>query len=356
MSELTKQDLRDFSRIVFICICWYIVSSVNGVLGKTILSEFPYPMTVTMVQLTSITVYSVPLLSILGVRRLETSGWSYYIRALAPLAFFKFASSVLAHISIWKVPVSYAHTVKASMPIFTVIISRVLLGEKHSWTVYCSLLPVVLGVAIATITEISFELMGLVSALMATVGFSLMNIYSKRALKETGVHHLRLLHILGLMATCMFAPVWAVIDLPQIHPEMNSHLLMLLLVDGGFHWMQNILAFTLLKLVTPLTYAVANVTKRISVITASLLLLKNPVTITNVGGMFVAIIGVFLYNRAKYSENQKAVTLPTTIKQKPATHPPIWQNHMTFEPKMQIVSNGVTPMQYVSNGDLKRNQ
>ena len=66
---------------------------------------------------------------------------------------------------------------------------------------------------------------------------------------------------------------------------------MLLAVDGCLHWLQNLLAFTLLKLVTPLTYAVANVTKRIAVITVSLLLLKNPVTTTNMGGMMMAILG-----------------------------------------------------------------
>ena len=64
------------------------------------------------------------------------------------------------------------------------------------------------------------------------------------------------------------------------------------MVDGCLHWMQNILAFTLLKLVTPLTYAVANVTKRIAVISVSLLLLKNPVTVTNLGGMLMAIVGM----------------------------------------------------------------
>jgi len=349
--SVSKSDVKEFVRIVFICIAWYIVSSSNGVLGKTILSQFPYPMTVTMVQLTSIALWSPPMLKALGVRAYETSNWSYHFKMLFPLAFAKFLSSVLAHISIWKVPVSYAHTVKASMPIFTVLITRIFMGTRHGCSVYMSLIPIVLGVAVATVSEISFELMGLASALMATAGFAVITIYSKMALKDTGMHHLRLLHKLGMMAAIMFFPVWLLVDAPKIPSELNSEIFTLLVVDGALHWCQNILAFTLLKLVTPLTYAVANVTKRIAVISVSLLLLKNPVTGTNLGGMMMAIVGVFFYNRAKYYENLSKKTLPVSMPK--AQPPPLWKNHMTFETKVHVT----TPINhFLADSDLKRTQ
>ena len=80
---------------------------------------------------------------------------------------------------------------------------------------------------------------------------------------------------------------------------LSSNVLFLLFIDGVLHWMQNILAFTIIKMVAPLTYAVANVTKRISIISVSLLLLQNHVTSSNVCGMMMAIGGVFYYNKGE---------------------------------------------------------
>jgi solute carrier family 35 protein E1 len=101
---------------------------------------------------------------------------------------------------------------------------------------------------------------------------------------------------------------------------MDYRVIALLFTDGVLNWLQNILAFSVLSLVTPLTYAVASASKRIFVIAISLFLLGNPVTWLNIVGMLTAIIGVLCYNRAKFFSRVHKTSLPSNshdIYQKP---------------------------------------
>ncbi len=359
--RLTWSELGDFCRIVSLCVCWYSVSSANGVMGKWILSEFPHPMTLTLVQLAAITVFARPALRALGIRPMTGLSRRHYWRMVVPLAAAKFLSSVFAHVSIWKVPVSYAHTVKASMPLFTVAISKCVRGEKHSARTYLSLLPIIMGVAVATVTEVSFDAAGLVSALASTAILAGQATFTKTVNEETGVHALRLLQVLSQLSLLMFFPVWLYFDFGDViaHPavagitggaqsevgvEEDSRtvsLAFLLAVDAVCHFLQNIVAFTIMNRLSRLSYAVASATKRIVIITTSLLLLQNHVTGLNILGMSMAIGGVMCYNKVKLDEKRSKESLPTTMSGSNGvnkTLAPLWNNNHYSSPKVKLLA------------------
>ncbi|CAF3354617.1 unnamed protein product, partial [Rotaria sp. Silwood2] len=306
---------------------WYSISSLANIIGKRLLTIFPHPFSVTLVQLFHGWVYSVPLLRFIGIPQSTNlhSKRIYYITILIPLAIGKLLSQLTSQISLRLVTVSYTHTVKALMPLFTVIFSRIILREEQSITIYLSLLPIITGVIIASISELSFNVIGLVSALLSTFLLALQNIYSKKTLKYINIHHLALLSVLSKLSWCLLIPFWFLLDGSHIdiRRELTPTVIYFILIDGLCNFIYNVLAFTMISYLSPLTYAIAGSTKRIVVIILSIIVLHNPVTYMNLFGISLALIGVILYNKVKFNEKKQQLLLLNKMSIQPILQSPL---------------------------------
>lgn len=86
---------------------------------------------------------------------------------------------MLGLVSLNYVAVSFTETIKSSAPLFTVILSRCLLGEHTGLLVNLSLIPVMSGLALCSVNELSFQIYGFIAAMATNLTECLQNVYSK---------------------------------------------------------------------------------------------------------------------------------------------------------------------------------
>ncbi|XP_011018499.1 PREDICTED: triose phosphate/phosphate translocator, chloroplastic-like [Populus euphratica] len=295
----------------FFFFTWYFLNVIFNILNKKVYNYFPYPYFVSVVHLLVGVVYCLVSWGVGLPKRAPID--KELLALLTPVAFCHALGHVMSNVSFAAVAVSFTHTIKALEPFFSAAASQFVLGHQIPLSLWLSLAPVVIGVSMASLTELSFNWTGFVSAMISNIAFTYRSIYSKKAM--TGMDSTNVYAYISIIALLVCIPPALLIEGPQLMQHGFGDAiakvgLVKFLSDlfwiGMFYHLYNQVATNTLERVAPLTHAVGNVLKRVFVIGFSIVVFGNRISTQTGIGTAIAIAGVAIYSLIKASmEEQK---------------------------------------------------
>lgn len=319
-----------------------MTSALTNTSSKSILTAFPKPVTLTIVQFASVSIWCLILAYLAsifpGLKRAIPALKNGILRpskeimyTAMPLAVFQLLGHLLSSYATSKIPVSLVHTIKGLSPLFTVLAYRVVFRIRYARATYLSLVPLTLGVMLACSTDFSTNFWGISCAFVAAIVFVTQNIFSKKLFNEVSRAELegqsfrgQKLDKLNLLCYCscgafiLTAPVWlmtegfslmgdfwkdGIITLSTRKGALDHGALALEFVfNGVFHFGQNILAFVLLSMLSPVSYSVASLIKRVWVIVVAIIWFRSSTTPLQGFGVALTFLGLYLYDRTSMED------------------------------------------------------
>jgi len=133
---------------------WFFLNVMYNLTNKKCQNVFPMPWTMTVVSL-FVGIPYVLFMWATGLRKAPKVSFEGY-KKLFPIGVFHAAGHASAVIALGAGAVSFAQIVKAGEPVFTCLLSFLVLGQTFSPMVYATLLPIIGGVGLASLKELSF--------------------------------------------------------------------------------------------------------------------------------------------------------------------------------------------------------
>ena len=310
-------------QFITLCLLWYLSSALTSNTSKTILNTVQRPITLTFVQFGMISGWCVLTTMVWRAGGLRRRGMRIMVpsrRILSttlPMCGFQIAGHVFGSMATSKVPVSVVHTVKALSPLFTVLAYRLVFGVRYSPSTYASLLPLTLGVMLACSLELSANVSGLACALGSCLVFVSQNMFTKMLVfTEDSVggggglwwwstsgpkpDKINIMFYSSGMAFVLMMPMWLYETVPSVAATTTSPsaqpILALYLFNGTAHFAQNVIAFTILSIASPVAYSIAGLVKRIFVIVMSIMWFGQPTTLVQALGIVMTFVFVYVTN------------------------------------------------------------
>lgn len=289
---------------------WYAANVSFNIVNKQALGLFPHAWSVSCIQLAMVVSCSAVgwITGLVPLPRQALQDGFFW--KLLPAAICHALGNGLTSVAFSWGSVSFTHVVKCSEPIWMALGIFLSTGNKIPRAHLLALIPIMMGVALASAGEMSFTTTGFCAALASTICFAGRGILSKRLMTggEESMSPLNVYAMDSALALLFTLPVAALADgqwlasggLGSLVASGHGMQLAYYLFSTGLaYYAYNAIAFKLLGKLDVVSHAVGNLGKRIFVIGFSVVFFHNPLTMRAAIGASMAIAGSGLYSYVK---------------------------------------------------------
>lgn len=320
-------DAVAYAEIALYVVSWYVSSAVCNTSARRVLTAAPHPLWLCVTQF--LTAY-VCLRAYFAWRpdarvRLPAEAMSELRRLAAAYT----VGFVFVNAGYLAVNVSLAETLRSAEPLFSVAFAKLWLRDEFvSTTTTMSLVPIVLGGALSSGGDASFNAYGFVFVCISNTAFALRSVFTKHLKKLYAGDAINVFYeitAMGLVWLLVAAFAWEAVLVSRATPppptladaplSPSSHSFVqtvlaqpradavafayLVGINGLTYFLYNQMSFLVLSRVSVVTHAVGNSFRRVVTILASVWVFRNHVSSQNAAGIVLAVLGVVGYSLSK---------------------------------------------------------
>ncbi|ACO68237.1 Drug/Metabolite transporter superfamily [Micromonas commoda] len=285
---------------------WYLSNVCVILLNKYLLSNygFRYPVFLTMMHMLMCALLSMAAHASGVVRKQAIKGRTHAIK-IAVLAVVFVVSVVCGNISLRFIPVSFNQAIGAITPFFSALLSLLITRRKESTKTYITLVPIVLGIIIASKAEPQFHSVGFVTCLSAAFARALKGVLQGLLLTNDDekldsnnlLMYMSPVALFVLVASTIFMEPDAFGIFYQ-NCLNSSRFVFILTLNCILAFNVNLTNFLVTKCTSPLTLQVLGNAKGAVAVVASIIVFRNPVSSFAIVGYGITIAGLVTYSNA----------------------------------------------------------
>ena len=305
-TQQQQKGLKQTLKVGCLFLIWYALNIGYNLYNKKVLNMVPeLTYTIAFLQLFLGLIYVIPIWG-LNIRKAPELTLDE-IKTLLPVATLHTLTHIGAVVSLGAGAVSFTHIVKAAEPAVSAFLSAIFLKQFLPIPVYLSLLPVMGGVAMASLTELSFTWLSFISAMISNIASAARGIVGKKSMKKPigkNMNAPNLYAIMTILSSIATLPLCLLLESQSykivltkiVNQGLGNILAKQIFLSAIFYYLYNEVAFLTLDNVSPVTHALGNTIKRVVIIITSVIVFKTKMSLQGMIGSSIAILGVLLYS------------------------------------------------------------